>query len=204
VPTDETKQVDLASIYALTKFMQERSCQIFGNAYGVEVVALRLFNVFGAGQALSNPYTGVLANFGARILNGQPPLVFEDGQQRRDFVHVRDVARAFRLAMESPGAAGHTINIGSGHSYTIRGVAELLAETMGVPEMGPMMLDKARAGDIRHCFADIAKARELLGYRPRHLLEDSLDELAQWIRASRAMDRGEDARRQLEARGLVA
>ena len=203
MPTDETKQVDLASIYALTKYMQERSCQIFGAAYGVEVVALRLFNVFGAGQALSNPYTGVLANFGARLLNGQPPLVFEDGQQRRDFVHVRDVARAFRLAMESPRAAGHTINIGSGHSYTIRGVAELLAEAMGVPEIAPTMLDKARAGDIRHCFADIGKARELLGYRPRHLLEDSLDELAQWIRASRAMDRGEDARQQLEARGLV-
>ena len=82
-------------------------------------------------------------------------------------------------------------------------MAELLAEAMGVPEIAPMMLDKARAGDIRHCFADIGKARELLGYRPRHLLEDSLDELAQWIRASRAMDRGEDARQQLEARGLV-
>jgi dTDP-L-rhamnose 4-epimerase len=129
--------------------------------------------------------------------------VFEDGQQRRDFVHVRDVACAFRLAMESPRAVGHTINIGSGHSYTIRGVAELLAEAMGVPEIAPMMLDKARAGDIRHCFADIGKARELIGYRPRYLLEDSLDELAQWIRASRAMDRGEDARQQLEARGLV-
>jgi dTDP-L-rhamnose 4-epimerase len=204
VPTDETKQVELASIYALTKFAQERSCQIFGRAYGVEVVALRLFNVFGAGQALSNPYTGVLANFGARLLNGQPPLVYEDGEQRRDFVHARDVARAFRLAMESPGAAGHTINIGSGHSYSIRQVAELLAEAMGVPKIAPAVLDKARAGDIRHCFADIAKARELLGYRPRHLLEDSLDELAQWICASRASDRGEDARQQLEARGLVA
>lgn len=203
IATDETKQVDLASIYALTKYVQERSCQIFGGAYDVEVVALRLFNVFGAGQALSNPYTGVLANFGARLLNDQPPLVFEDGEQRRDFVHVRDVAHAFRLAMESPRAAGHTINIGSGNSYTIRGVAELLAEAMGVPEIEPLVLGKARAGDIRHCFADIGKARELLGYRPRHLLEDSLDELAQWIRASSALDRGEDARRQLEARGLV-
>jgi dTDP-L-rhamnose 4-epimerase len=203
VPTDETKQVNIASIYALTKYVQERSCQIFGGAYGVDIVALRMFNVFGPGQALSNPYTGVLANFGARLLHGQPPLVFEDGQQRRDFVHVRDVACAFRLAMESPRAVGHTINIGSGHSYTIRGVAELLAEAMGVPEIAPMMLDKARAGDIRHCFADIGKARELIGYRPRYLLEDSLDELAQWIRASRAMDRGEDARQQLEARGLV-
>ena len=138
VPTDETKQVNIASIYALTKYVQERSCQIFGAAYGVDVVALRMFNVFGPGQALSNPYTGVLANFGARLLHGEPPLVFEDGQQMRDFVHVRDVARAFRLAMESPSAAGHAINIGSGRTYTIARVAELLAEAMGVPEIAPL------------------------------------------------------------------
>src|SRR3954470_11711392 len=127
VPTDETKQVNIASIYALTKYVQERSCQIFGRAYGVDVVALRMFNVFGPGQALSNPYTGVLANFGARLLHGEPPLVFEDGQQRRDFVHVKDAARAFRLAMENASAAGHAINIGSGRTYTIASVAEMLA-----------------------------------------------------------------------------
>ena len=203
VPTDETKQVDLASIYALTKYVQEKSCQIFGRAYGVEVVALRLFNVFGPGQALSNPYTGVLANFSARLLNGQRPLVFEDGRQQRDFVHVRDVARAFRLAMQNPLAPGHTINIGSGQSYMIARVAELLAEAMDVPELTPHMLNKARAGDIRHCFADISKARELLGFAPQHMLEGSLDELVEWVRASGARDGGEDAKRQLEMRGLM-
>lgn len=203
VPTDETKQIDLASIYALTKFVQERSCQLIGAAYGIEVVALRLFNVFGPGQALSNPYTGVLANFGARLLHGKPPLVFEDGQQKRDFVHVRDVARAFRMAMEDPFAAGHVINIGSGHSYTIEQVARLLAGAMDAPDLQPKVLNKARAGDIRHCFADISKARALLGFEPQRLLEDSLDELVGWIRASSAHDRGEDARQQLETRGLV-
>jgi dTDP-L-rhamnose 4-epimerase len=203
VPTDEAKQVNLASIYALTKFVQERSCQIVGAAYGIEVVALRLFNVFGPGQELSNPYTGVLANFGARLLHGQPPLVFEDGQQKRDFVHVRDVARAFRLAMENPFAAGHIVNIGSGHSYTIEQVACLLAQAMDVPHLQPKVQNKARAGDIRHCFADISKARDLLGFEPHHLLEDSLDELVGWIRSSSARDRGEDARQQLETRGLV-
>jgi dTDP-L-rhamnose 4-epimerase len=203
VPTDEAKQVNLASIYALTKFVQERSCQIVGAAYGIEVVALRLFNVFGPGQELSNPYTGVLANFGARLLHGQPPLVFEDGQQKRDFVHVRDVARAFRLAMENPFAAGHIVNIGSGHSYTIEQVACLLAQAMDVPHLQPKVQNKARAGDIRHCFADISKARDLLGFEPHHLLEDSLDELVGWIRTSSACDRGEDARQQLETRGLV-
>jgi dTDP-L-rhamnose 4-epimerase len=204
VPTDETKPVDLASIYALTKYVQERACLITGRAYGIETVALRLFNVFGPGQALSNPYTGVLANFGSRLLNGQPPMVFEDGRQRRDFVHVRDVARAFRLAMQSPAASSHVINIGSGRSYTIARVAELLADAMGVPELRPQILGKARAGDIRHCFADIGKARDLLGFTPHHVLEDSLDEMAAWVRQSSAQDRGEDARRQLEARGLVA
>jgi dTDP-L-rhamnose 4-epimerase len=145
----------------------------------------------------------VLANFGARLANGEPPLVFEDGQQRRDFVHVRDVARAFRLAMQSPAAAGHTFNIGSGHSYTIAQVAGLLAATLGVPDVAPRLLHKARTGDIRHCFADITKSQRLLGYRPNHLLEDSLDELASWIEASQAIDRGEEARLQLEERGLV-
>jgi dTDP-L-rhamnose 4-epimerase len=203
-PTDEAKQVDIASIYALTKYVQERSCLIFGAAYNVEVVALRLFNVFGPGQALSNPYTGVLANFGARLLHGQRPLVFEDGRQMRDFVHVRDVARAFQLAMESPFTVGHVINIGSGHAYTIAQVAELLADAMGMPQVAPLLLNKARAGDIRHCFADIGKARDLLGFQPQHFLEESLDELVHWIRESEAQDRGEDAKRQLEARGLVA
>lgn len=204
VPTDETKHVDLASIYALTKYVQERSCQIFGSAYGVEVVALRLFNVFGPGQALSNPYTGVLANFGARLMHGEPPLVFEDGQQRRDFVHVRDVARAFHLAMTNPFAAGHTINIGSGRSYSIERVARLLSQAMNTPHLQPRLLNKARAGDIRHCFADIGKAREVLGFEPQYPLEDSLEELVGWISASNARDRGEVARQQLEMRGLVA
>ena len=204
VPTDETKPVDLASVYAVTKFAQECHSLIVSRAYGMEGVALRLFNVFGPGQALSNPYTGVLANFGARLLNRQSPLVFEDGEQRRDFVHVRDVARAFRLAMQAPGAAGHVINIGSGRSYTIGRIARMLAEAMGVPELAPTLLGKARAGDIRHCFADIGKARALLGFSPEHALEDSIDESAAWIRSCNAPDRGEQARRQLEARGLMA
>ena len=203
VPTDETKATDLSSVYAVTKYVQERNCLIVGRAYGIDAVALRLFNVFGPGQALSNPYTGVLANFGARLLNGERPLVFEDGQQRRDFVPVRDVATAFRLAMENPNAAGHVINIGSGHSYTISQVAEILAHAMQVP-LSPMLLGKARKGDIRHCFADITKARDLLGFAPSHLLEDTVSELATWIRSQAAPDRGEDARQQLEARGLVA
>jgi dTDP-L-rhamnose 4-epimerase len=204
VPTDEQKPVDLASIYALTKYAQERQVLIFGEAYNVDAVALRLFNVFGPGQALSNPYTGVLANFGSRLLNGQRPMIFEDGQQKRDFVHVRDVARAFRLALEARNAAGHVINVGSGNAYAIADVADMLAGAMGVPELGPEIMNKARSGDIRNCFADIGKARELLGFEPRFRLEDSLEELADWVRQAQAVDRGAEMRRQLEERGLVS
>ncbi|TDK34308.1 NAD-dependent epimerase/dehydratase family protein [Rhizobium deserti] len=204
VPTDEEKPVDLASIYALTKYAQEKQVLIFGEAYGVEAVALRLFNVFGAGQALSNPYTGVLANFASRLANGQPPMIFEDGRQRRDFVHVRDVARGFRLALEKPAATGHVINIGSGQAYTIAEVASLLAEAMGVPEIAPDIMNKARSGDIRNCFADISKARELLGFEPQHKLETSLGPFAEWVRNTGAVDRGAEMKRQLEERGLVS
>lgn len=204
VATDEEKPVDLASIYALTKYTQEKQVLIFGEAYGVEAVALRLFNVFGAGQALSNPYTGVLANFASRLANGQPPMIFEDGRQRRDFVHVRDVARAFRLALEQPQAPGHVINVGSGQAYTIAEVATLLAEAMGVPEIAPDIMNKARSGDIRNCFADISKAHDLLGFEPEHRLENSLGPFAEWVRQAGAIDRGPEMKRQLEERGLVS
>lgn len=204
VPTDETKPVDLASIYALTKYAQERSVMIYGEAYGAETVALRLFNVFGPGQALSNPYTGVLANFASRLAAGEQPLVFEDGLQRRDFVHVSDVARAFRLALERKEAAGHVLNVGSGGATAIGAVATMLARAMGVPDRQAEILGKARSGDIRNCFADITKATELLGYVPQRRLEDSLGELAEWVAGASSTDNAARMRSELEARGLVA
>lgn len=204
VPTDEAKPADLQSIYALTKFAQERQVLIFGRTYGIDAVALRLFNVFGAGQALANPYTGVLANFASRLANRQPPILFEDGRQRRDFVHVRDVARAFRQALEEPQAAGEAINIGSGQSYSIEEVARLLAREMAVPHITPEITNKARSGDIRNCFADISKAKRLLGFDPQHMLQRSLEDFALWARTSGAVDRGPEMRRQLEERGLVS
>jgi dTDP-L-rhamnose 4-epimerase len=204
IATDEQKTIDLASIYALTKYAQERAVIIFGEAYDVDAVALRLFNVFGPGQALSNPYTGVLANFASRLANGQRPMVFEDGEQKRDFVHVRDVARAFCLALERPQARGHVINIGSGQAYSISRIAVLLAEAMGMPDLTPDILGKARSGDIRNCFADIGRAQELVGYKAQHLLEDSLDEMVGWVRGTVAVDRGAEMKRELESMGLVS
>jgi dTDP-L-rhamnose 4-epimerase len=203
VPTDEASPANLASIYALTKHFQEQAVLIFGRAYRTPAVALRLFNVFGAGQALSNPYTGVLANFASRIAAGQAPGIFEDGRQKRDFVHVRDVATAFRLALEQPGIGDEIINIGSGRAYAIEEVAGMLARAMN-RDVAPTILQKARSGDIRNCFADISKARSMLGFSPQHALEDSLGPVAEWVAEQTVRDRYEEMRQHLEARGLVA
>jgi dTDP-L-rhamnose 4-epimerase len=202
--TPEGKRPNLASVYALTKYAQERLTLTVAPAYGMEAVALRLFNVYGPGQALSNPYTGVLAIFASRLLNGERPLVFEDGEQRRDFVHVEDVARAFLLALEQPEAPGAVFNIGSGQDVSIREVGSHLAAAMGREHLEPDILGKARIGDIRHCFADISLARTRLGFAPRRGFEDSLGELAEWVERQQAVDRVSQARRELEARGLVA
>jgi dTDP-L-rhamnose 4-epimerase len=204
VATPEWKRPVLSSVYAITKYTQERLCMNVAPAYGMESVALRMFNVFGAGQALSNPYTGVLAIFAARILNGQPPMIYEDGHQLRDFVHVEDVAQAFLLALEEPGAAGGVFNVGSGQRTTVADVALLLARAMGRDDLQPEFLNKARAGDVRHCFADLSHSRSVLGFDPRRGLIDGLPELADWLARQTATDRVLDARKELEARGLVA
>jgi dTDP-L-rhamnose 4-epimerase len=202
LPTPESKPPALASVYALSKFDQERLCLMIGRAYAVPTVALRLFNVFGTRQALSNPYTGVLAIFASRLLNGNRPLVFEDGLQRRDFVSVYDVVQACRLALESPDAAGQAFNIGSGQPHTVRQVAEMLAAILGKP-IEPDLCGKYRVGDVRHCFADIGRARAVLGYEPKVTLEDGLVELAEWLQDQAAVDRVAVASRELAARGLT-
>ncbi|MDO9712337.1 NAD-dependent epimerase/dehydratase family protein [Paracraurococcus lichenis] len=204
VPTPEAKRAALASVYAITKYVQERLTLTLAPAYGMEGVALRLWNVYGPGQALSNPYTGVLAIFASRLHNRQPPMIFEDGLQRRDFVHVADVADAFLLALEHPRAAGRVFNIGSGEDRTVQQVAELLAGAMGRPEIGPEITGKMRAGDIRHCIPDIALARQELGFAPRRDFVEGLAELAEWVARQEAEDRVHQARQELEARGLVA
>lgn len=203
VPTPETKRPALASTYALSKFDQERLCLMVGRAYGMETVALRFFNVYGPRQALSNPYTGVLAIFASRLLNGRPPMIYEDGLQQRDFVNVRDVARACALALDSPGAAGGVFNVGSGRAYAVRDVAESLARVLAREDIRPCIVGKYRAGDIRHCFADISRARATLGYEPRVTWEEGLAELAEWLAGRIPHDRVEEASAELAARGLT-
>ena len=202
-PTPESKRPSLSSVYALNKYDQERMCLLFGSSYDVPTTALRFFNVYGPDQALSNPYTGVLAIFGGRLLNGRPPKIFEDGEQRRDFVSVHDVARACALTLERDEAAGCAVNVGSGESITVWEIAQRLARVTDREEVEAEVTGRYRVGDIRHCFADITMAREVLGYEPRVALDDGMAELAQWLEGQTAEDRVDSAHGELVARGLA-
>lgn len=201
--TREDKPLQCTSIYALSKKDQEEMALLFGATYQVPVVALRYFNIYGARQSLSNPYTGVAAIFAARLMNGKSPLIFEDGRQMRDFVSVHDVVQANLLAMENCDADGRAVNIGSGEPVSISQVAEELARAL---EMNGTLeiTGKYRAGDIRHCFADISAARELLGYSPNTRLRAGIGELVAWLKSQQASDRVDEAIERLSAHGLVA
>jgi dTDP-L-rhamnose 4-epimerase len=204
VATPEWKQPSLASVYALGKYVQERQTLIMTQAYGMEGTCLRLFNVYGPGQALSNPYTGVLAIFSSRLSNSQRPLIFEDGEQRRDFVHVSDVARAFADALVHPRADGQVFNIGSGAERSVKDVARSIARALGRNDIEPEITGKARVGDIRHCFCDDSKAADVLGFRAEKDFDEGLAELAEWVASQTADDHVDEARAELEVRGLVA
>jgi dTDP-L-rhamnose 4-epimerase len=203
IPTPETKTPSLSSVYALSKYDQERMSLIVGRAYNIPTVALRFFNVYGTRQALSNPYTGVLAIFASRFLNDNPPMIFEDGQQQRDFVHVRDVALACRLALETPEAAGKVFNVGSGNNYTISEIADRLAQVLGKDHLKAQITGKYRVGDIRHCYSDISLANEVLGFYPQVEFNSGLLELAEWLEGQIAYDRVNEASAELAARGLT-
>jgi dTDP-L-rhamnose 4-epimerase len=201
-PTSEEKPLFPTSVYAVTKQDQEQFCLAVGRSYGIPSVALRYFNVYGTRQALSNPYTGVCAIFSARLLNGNRPMVFEDGEQTRDFVHVSDIVQANLLALESDRANYQAINVGTGRATSVRAVSRLLAQGLGL-DLEPEIVAKYREGDIRHCVADISKARTLLGYEPKVLLERGIPELLSWVRAQAAKDQVASATAELESRQLV-
>jgi dTDP-L-rhamnose 4-epimerase len=202
VGTRETKPLIPTSIYAITKRDHEELCLVTGAAYGIPAVALRFFNVYGPGQALSNPYTGVAAIFASRLLNGHPPMIFEDGEQSRDFIHVSDIVRAIALALESDRAAGHAINLGTGRPSTVLQIAQALASGLDI-DVQPVRNGQYRAGDIRHCVADPQLARELLGFEAATTLEHGMRALLEWLADQEAVDRVDDATRELAARGLA-
>jgi dTDP-L-rhamnose 4-epimerase len=189
-------------VYAVTKRDQEELFLSVGAAYRIPAVALRFFNVYGTRQALANPYTGVAAIFSSRILNGQAPVIYEDGRQSRDFVHVSDVVQAVLLAIESPNAPGHAINVGTGQGTAIVDLAWHLGEALGAT-VAPAVTGRFREGDVRHCVADISLARRLLNYQPRVTLAHAIPELAGWVRSQTAVDRFDEARRELSVHGLA-
>ena len=202
IPTPETKPLRPDSIYAVNKRDQEEMCLTFGRAYEIPTLAFRMFNVFGARQALSNPYTGVAAIFCGRLLQDQPPLVFEDGNQRRDFVHVEDVARAYVMALENEDARGLAMNLGSGQSISVNEIAATLAETMRKP-CRPKITGKYRDGDIRHCFADISLIRARLGWTPRHNFRSGVAALVRWVLSQTGVQTSSDSFAELKHLGLV-
>lgn len=203
MPTPETKPLQPTSVYAVTKRDHEELFLSVGYAYKIPTVALRYFNIYGERQALSNPYTGVAAIFGSRVLNGQAPVIFEDGAQSRDFVHVSDVVQANLLALRTDRADYQALNVGTGQPTTIRQVAEAILDALGRADLTPCVLGTFREGDIRHCYADIAQARELLGYTPQVPFADGIPRLVDWVRGQRAVDRFDQAHRELVERGLA-
>ncbi len=203
-PTAEDKPSEVTSVYALSKRDQEELCLTYGRVYDLPVVALRFFNIYGTRQALSNPYTGVAAIFAARLLNNQAPLVFEDGEQQRDFVNIHDIVRANMLALDRAEANGHVINIGSGQPISISRVAELLSTSLGKDDLPHQLTQRYRSGDIRHCYADLTRARALLGYEPRVTHEQGFAELVEWLRAQQPEDKAETMMQELNTYGLSA
>lgn len=184
VPTSEDKPLQPASIYAINKRDHEEMFLTVGHALNIPTIALRLFNTYGSRQALSNPYTGVAAIFISRLLNDQPPLVFEDGEQHRDFVHVSDVARAFAYALESKDPIWDVFNVGSGKSITVNQIAEILAHLLK-KDIAPEVLQTYRVGDIRHCFADLKKIESALGFKPEKDFQQGMAELIEWVKKAR-------------------
>lgn len=200
-PTSETKPLRPTSVYAVSKRDQEELCLSVGNAYGIPTIALRYFNVYGPRQSLSNPYTGVAAIFTCRLLNDRAPIVFEDGIQSRDFVHVRDIVKANLLALEPSAADGHALNVATGRSLSLRQLLTALRDKLGGPE--PEYTGEFRKGDIRHCFGDPTKARELLGFEAETSFENGIDDLVTWAAEQEAVDRIDRARAELVTAGLT-
>ena len=202
VGTYESKPLFPTSVYAVSKQDQEQYCLSVGRAYKIPTVALRYFNVYGTRQALSNPYTGVCAIFSSRLMNDEAPMIFEDGGQTRDFVHVSDIVQANLLAMEKDGADYTAVNVGTGRRLSIAQVSDMLAKGLG-KDIKPEIVGKYREGDIRHCIADISRTQDLLGYQPKVKLEDGMEELLGWVSEQRPDDKVMSATAELADRNLV-
>lgn len=203
-PTPESKRLDPRSVYAVSKRDQEELALVTGRSLGLSTVALRFFNIYGARQALSNPYTGVGAIVASALLNAERPMIFEDGLQQRDFVHIDDVVQACVLAIEHTDVSGLALNVGSGMAIRLLDlVAALQGVIPGAAGLEPQVLGRFREGDIRSCYADIALARERLGYAPRVALAQGVRTLAEWAAGQSGAFRSPQALEELRRHGLV-
>lgn len=181
LPVAEWKAARPASVYGLTKYDQERLCLMLGQHAGIETIALRFFNVYGQGQALHNPYTGVIANFAQRLLEGKPPIVYEDGEQTRDFIHVEDVARAVAFAATAEMPSSPVLNVCTGKATTVHFMADLLALHLA-PDIHPTVTFTERPGDIRHCIGSALLLEQWMGdWKPKSV-ERGIKEYCEWLK----------------------
>jgi len=197
IPTKERSAFNNNSIYALTKNVQETMLMLLGKMYAIPVVSLRCFNVYGPRQSLSNPYTGVSAIFISRLKNNNQPVVYEDGLESRDFISVHDVVDALILTMKKKKADFQIFNMGSGIPTSIKEIAITLAKLLG-KKITPKITGEFRKNDIRHCFADISKIKNALGWQPRVTLEKGLEELIAWSENEKAVDSFAKAEKELK------
>lgn len=206
IPTNENTNPNCTSIYAHTKLHQEQLCMLIGKAYSIDTTALRFFNVLGPRQALSNPYTGVCAIFATSLLCGNPPLIYEDGGQTRDFVNVYDIVQALILAMNEPNARNEVFNVGTGIATSVLILAGKISQKIN-PNIKPKIVSQARFGDIRHCFADISKIKKILGFSPKFKLEDSINQVIDWIsqdkKGKSLSDKSLEAEKELKNKGIL-
>ncbi len=202
--TDEMTPFNSSSVYALSKQVQEEMGLMIGSTYGINTTILRFFLVYGSRQALSNPYTGVCSIFSSRLLHGKPPIIFEDGNQSRDFVSVDDVCQALLLSIDKKAADGEIFNVGTGLPITIKEVAEIITEKIN-PSLKPIYNQQFRVGDIRHCVADISKIKKKLGFKPSKIFKQGINEVIDWIKQQKPKIRepSQKATQELKERGLL-
>ena len=202
VPTPETAGQPTNSVYALTKKLQEDMLHLVGKMYNMPTVSLRCFNVYGPRQSLSNPYTGVTAIFISRIKNGKRPVIYEDGEQTRDFISVHDVVKALIAATNSSKADYQVFNIASGSPTSIKQIAQTLAKLMK-SKLAPDISQSPRKNDIRHCFANISKAGKVLKWKPKVTLKQGMKELIDWSLKQESSDEFDKATKELKDKGII-
>jgi len=203
LPTDEQSKIHPSSIYGINKQQQEQMVMLMGESLSIAPVAFRYQNVYGPGQSLSNPYTGILSVFSTRILNGNNLDIYEDGEETRDFVYIEDAVDATILGIEKEEANGHIFNVGSGVSTSVLDVANTLKRLYN-SEINITVSGKFRLGDIRHNFADLSKSKDILGFTPKYNFERGITEFVNWVKTQEVMeDKYEKSIQQLKNKGLI-